>query len=127
MQPNEDAADRPLWELLDCLPIRKAPGSFTDDVLRRIRLERAADSEPPFGAWLSQSWKTLLAVTASVALLVGGLSFQELPWGNETFTLNEASEMSFLLASVPVDELGEMGDLDTSVNETDIWLDNTSY
>ncbi|MEO7934261.1 MAG: hypothetical protein ABIT76_13995 [Chthoniobacterales bacterium] len=129
MQPHEDPADRPLWDLLDRAlnPADevRVPGSFANDVLRRIRLEATMEPVWSFHLWLAQSWKVLVGVTAAVALLVSAIPVQE----NQTRALaqNAVPEMSQLLASVPAGELADLGDLDTSLDDNELWLGTASY
>ena len=119
----EDPQNQPLNRLLARLPRPQVHGHFADDVLRQIRLE--LDSETNAGDWFIRSWRILAGVTASVALIAGSLVFQ----GNNADSLAQENQpdMSNLIASVPVNDLSELRDLDMSVNDNDIWLGTASY
>ncbi len=76
-----------------------------------------------FRMWLAQSWKVLAGVTTGMALLVSAIPVQE----NQTLALNDSPDMSQLLASIPANTLADLGDLDTSLDDNELWLGTTSY
>ncbi len=122
MPPQENPVDRPLWDLLGRAQEVCPPGRFADDVLRRIRLV-AAEPAWNFHLWLAQSWKVLVGVTAGVALLVSAIPVQE----NQTLALNDGPDMSQFLASVPASALADLGDMDTSLDDNELWLGTAFY
>lgn len=121
MQPQDD---RPLWDLLDHAPRPRVSGHFADDVLRRIRLEDERESNDSFGTWLAQSWKMMTGLAAGAALLVSMIVFQENHPVAAHLALDDTPEISALIASVPVNDLGE---LDTSLDDNELWLGTASY
>lgn len=123
MQPH-DEEKTPLWDLLSEAGKIVPPKRFTDDVLRRIRMEVASETKPL--EWFYASWRLLAGITVAVTILVSSIVFQEDYFASD-LALNDNPEISELIASVPVNQISELSDLDTSINDNDLWLDTTSY
>lgn len=131
MQPKDDRSDReldrPLWDLLDRAQTPGVPGNFADNVLRRIRMEEAKEPKSSIGSWLAQSWKMISGLAAGVSLLAAMLVFQENHSTSRSMAVNVTPELSAMIASVSVSETPDLGEMDTSLDDNDVWLGTTSY
>lgn len=118
MQPQDD---RKLWDFLGQASQPQVSGKFTDDTLRRIRLESAreeATSSFSWLGWLQHSWRTLGGITTGVALLTVLFAWQN--------TLVPSPD-SALLSTAPVDDPAAFKDLDLVLNDNELWLGTISY
>ncbi len=126
MPANDDSIDSPLWDLLGQVPEPAAPGRFSDDVLRRIRLSGDNLGDGPF-IWLARSWRMLGGITAGTALLAAAVCFQTGKTGMADLATQNPHDLSALLASAPVNDVVDLGDLDISVDDNELWLGSVSY
>jgi len=126
MHLEDESSDRPLWDLLGRTRKPEVPGHFTDDVLRRIRLEKSQSPEWSLRLWLAESWKILGASTTAMALLTVSLLYQTNHPVTFSMARNDTPDISALLASVPTNALADLS-ADTSLDDNDIWLGTVSY
>jgi hypothetical protein len=120
-----DSSADPLWELLGNVSPTPTPGNLADNVLRRIRSEETSAPTIRLSDWLANSWKRLTGLTASAAVLVALFFFRGLPTTEPTRA--DAGHSAPLFASISPGAMTDLGDMDTALDDNDIWLGTDSY